>query len=118
MPFEAIRNMLAASVGHPQFFPYAAWDGDTIVGGGNLFVQGGIASLNAGAVLASHRRRGAQSGLVAARISKARELGCRWVTAETGVPAEGKSNSSMNNMLRAGLKVLYIRHNYIWRNES
>jgi hypothetical protein len=118
MPFEAIRNMFAASVGHPQFFPYAAWDGDAIVGGGNLFVQGRIASLNTDGVLASHRRRGAQSALAAARIGKARELGCQWVTAETGVPAEGKSNSSMNNGLRAGLKLIYVRRNYIWRNES
>jgi GNAT superfamily N-acetyltransferase len=118
MPFEAIGHMLAASVGHPQFFPYAAWDGNTIVGGANLFVRGGVASLNAGGVQASHRRRGAQSALVAARIRKARELGCRWVTAETGFPAEGQSNSSMNNMLRAGLELIYVRHNYIWRNET
>jgi GNAT superfamily N-acetyltransferase len=118
MPPEGTAGMLAASAGHPQFFPYAAWDGDTIVGGANLFVHDGIASLNAGGVLPSHRRRGAQGALIAARVEKARELGCRWVTAETGQPGEGESSSSMNNMLRAGLKVIYVRRNYIWRNEQ
>jgi hypothetical protein len=116
-PPEGNQGLFAAAVSHPQFFPYAAWDGDTIVAGANLFVQDGIASLNSGATLAAHRGRGAQSALIAARVAKARELGCRWVVAETGQPAAGESNPSMNNTLRAGLKKIYVRRNYVWRNE-
>ncbi|NMO54030.1 GNAT family N-acetyltransferase [Actinoplanes sp. TBRC 11911] len=116
-PPEGNQGLFAAACGHPQFFPYAAWDGDTIVGGANLFVHGGIASLNSDGTAAVSRGRGAQSALIAARIAKARELGCRWVVAETGQPADGESNPSYNNMLRAGLKVIYVRRNYLWRNE-
>jgi hypothetical protein len=115
MPHEGLAGMIAATVGHPQFFPYAAWDGDAVVGGGNLFVHGPIASLNAGSMKPGQRRRGGQTALIAARVRRARELGCRWVVTETGNPAEGESNPSTNNMLRAGLKPLYVRRNYVWR---
>jgi GNAT superfamily N-acetyltransferase len=115
-PEEGSRGLFAASVGNPQFHPYGAWDGDTIVGGGNLFIKDDIASLNAGAVSSTHRRLGAQSALIAARIAKARELGCQWVTAETFQRPEGESDSSMNNILRAGLKVIYARQSWIWES--
>jgi GNAT superfamily N-acetyltransferase len=107
MPHEGISGMLMAMAAHPQFHPYAAWDGGTIVGGATLFVQGQIGELVAGAVLEQYRKRGAQTALIAARARKARELGCRWVVAETD---EGRSG----NMLRAGLKQLYVRQNHVW----
>jgi GNAT superfamily N-acetyltransferase len=107
MPHEGISGMLTAMAGHPQFHAFAAWDGDTVVGGGTLFVQGQIGELVAGAVLQQHRKRGAQTALIAARVRRARELGCRWVVAETD---EGRSG----NMLRAGLKQLYLRQNHVW----
>nr|WP_296076562.1 GNAT family N-acetyltransferase [uncultured Actinoplanes sp.] len=107
MPYEGIAGMLVAMAAHPRFHAYAAWDGDTIAGGGTLFVQGEIGELVAGAVLERYRKRGAQTALIAERVRKARELGCRWVVAET---AEGRSG----NMLRAGLKQLYIRQNHVW----
>jgi hypothetical protein len=44
--------------------------------------------------------------------------GCRWLVAETGKPAGGASNSSLNNMLRAGMRPLYMRENWIWRPDS
>ncbi|WP_410813422.1 GNAT family N-acetyltransferase [Micromonospora sp. 067-2] len=115
MPHEGLAGMFAAMVGHHQFHPYGVWDGDTIVGGGTLFVHGQVGSLVAGAVHQAFRNRGAQTALIAARIARARELGCRWVMGETGQPDEGKSNTSMDNMLRVGMKPLYVRRNHVWR---
>ncbi|GAA0463668.1 hypothetical protein Ade02nite_30470 [Paractinoplanes deccanensis] len=113
-PREGYPGLMAAPVGLAGFHPYALWDGDTIVGGANLFVDGDVASFNTGAVLPAYRNRGGQTALLAARAAKARELGCRWVVAETGVPVEGTSNPSLNNMLRAGLETWYVRPQFRW----
>ncbi|MEV4754934.1 GNAT family N-acetyltransferase [Micromonospora sp. NPDC049559] len=118
MSDEWLSRMVAATVEHPHFRPFAAWDGDEIVAGANLYLHGEVASLNSGATRPDHRGRGAQSALLAARARAAAEAGCRWLVGETGRPAEGASNSSLNNMLRFGLRPRYDRRNWIWRPES
>ena len=115
MPHEGLAGMMRASAGHPRFFAYAALAGDAVVGGAALYVDGEVCSLNSGAVLPDFQRRGGQRALVAARLMKARELGCRFVVGETGQPAEGQFNPSYENMLRAGLKPMYVRQNWVWR---
>jgi GNAT superfamily N-acetyltransferase len=114
MPMAGLADMLTASLGDPAFHPFAAWDGETLVAAANLYVTGEVGSLNTGATAASHRGRGAQSALIAARIQAAAALGCRWLVAETGKPAAGQSNPSTDNLTRAGLQVLYARQNWLW----
>jgi len=113
-PGTPLSDMIANSVSNPAFHAFAAWDGDTMVAGGNLLVHGDVGSINTGATLPEYRGRGAQSALVAARAEAARDAGCRWVVAETGLPAPGETNSSLNNLRRAGLQVLYHRRNWQW----
>lgn len=117
MPEEHLAPMLTASVRDPGFRPFAAWDGTRMVAAANLFLHGAAASLNTGATLPTHRGRGAQSGLLAARVRAAASAGCRWVTGETGRPEPGTSNPSLDNMRRLGLTPLYDRRNWIWRAE-
>lgn len=50
----------------------------------------------------------------AARASEAIDAGCRWLVAESGKPAEGEVNSSLNNLQRRGLRPLHDRQNWIW----
>lgn len=114
-PHEGFVGMLTAAAGHSRTHAYAVWDGDRVAGGGMLHVHGDLASLNHGAVLARYRRRGGQSALVAARTGRARELGCRWIVTEAFQPDDGRSSSSLNNMVRAGLRKLYVRQNCLWR---
>jgi GNAT acetyltransferase-like protein len=114
MTADGLRDMLMASAGPRRFRPFAAWDGDRIVAGANLFIRGDVASLNSGATAPSHRSRGAQAALVHARAQAAVAAGCRWVVAETGTPGPGESNQSLNNMHRAGLRTRYVRQNWIW----
>jgi hypothetical protein len=108
--------MAAAYVENPDFTPFAAWDGDAIVAGANVFVRGPVASLNTSSTLPGHRGLGAQSALIAARIEAAREAGCDWVIAETGRAQPGTVNPSLANLERAGLRPLYARQNWRWTN--
>ncbi|MGJ6960560.1 GNAT family N-acetyltransferase [Streptosporangium sp. G11] len=118
MPEDGFTEMVAGSVANPDVRPFAAWDGDTMVATGTLFVRGEIGSLNAGATLPSHRNQGAQSALLAARAEAAAKAGCRWLIAETGLPAKGGSNPSLNNLLRAGFRPLYSRRNWNWQPDA
>ncbi|MFI6759305.1 GNAT family N-acetyltransferase [Micromonospora sp. NPDC050417] len=112
---EHFDSMIAGTGRRPDFRPLAAWDGDEMVAGGSLFIDGDVASLNTGATKASHRNRGIQSALLTARAQAAAEAGCRWLVTETGKPTEGESNSSYNNMLRSGFTLLYARQSWIWK---
>jgi len=113
MPEEGLGEMMAAAIAHPAFRPFAAWDGDEMVATANLFIHRDVGSLNSAATLVDHRAKGAQSALLAARARAAEEAGCRWLVAETGV-AHDRSNASLNNMLRFGLRPLYERQNWSW----
>ncbi|MEU7875960.1 GNAT family N-acetyltransferase [Dactylosporangium sp. NPDC049140] len=112
-PGTPLSEMIEASVGAPNCYPFAAWDGDTMVAGGNLLVHGEIGALHSGSTLPDYRGRGAQSALISARAEAARKAGCRWVVAETGLSTPEQPNSSYNNMRRAGLAELYQR--VVWR---
>jgi len=118
MPLDGLIDMVAAAPGHEASRAYAAWDGDSLVAAANVVVMGEVASLNSTATLPVHRRRGAQQALIAAGAEAARRAGCRWVVAEVGRPAEGAANPSLNNMRRAGLRELYVRRNWIWRDRD
>ncbi|MET9249917.1 hypothetical protein [Nonomuraea sp. NPDC003709] len=112
---RGVAEMPAAAVEHPGFRPFAVWDDDRMVTGANLFLHGEVGSLNTGSTLPEYRNRGAQSALPAARAKEAANAGCRWPVAETGKPAQGQSNPSLNNMMRAGLQPLYTRATWTWQ---
>ncbi|WP_062433605.1 hypothetical protein [Herbidospora daliensis] len=118
MPEKGIAEMLTAGVDDPDTRPFAAWDGDRMVAGANLFIHGELGSLNSGSTLPEYRNRGAQSALIAIRAEAAAKAGCRWLVAETGQPATGEVNPSLNNMIRAGLRPLYTRQNWLWRSDA
>jgi GNAT superfamily N-acetyltransferase len=107
--------MLAATVDHPRFRPFAAYLGDAVVGGGSLFLHDGAGVLNSTGVLPEYRNLGAQTGLIAARVAVARDEGCRWITAQVAEPDPGTVNPSLENLRRAGLRPLYRRRNWTWR---
>ena len=114
---ENLAGMLGAGVQGPGFHPYAVWDGDRMIATAAVFIDGDTASLNSATTLSSHRNRGAQSALLAARAKHALNAGCRWIVAEAEQPAPGANNPSLNNMLRAGLRPQYTRVNWTWRSD-
>jgi GNAT superfamily N-acetyltransferase len=112
---ESLATMVAAGTRSSGFHPFAAWDGDEMIAAANMFIRGDVASLNTGATLSTHRNKGAQSALIAERARYAERAGCRWLVAETGQPALGTKNPSLDNLLRAGFTVQYTRVDWTWR---
>ena len=118
MPGRHLAEMAVASVGRPDWHPYAVWQGEEIVATATMHVHGEAAQFFGGATLPSARGKGAQTALLAARAEAARTAGCRWLVAETGAEQPGEHNSSLHNMFRTGFDVLYERRNWIWRPDS
>ncbi|GAA1872952.1 GNAT family N-acetyltransferase [Asanoa iriomotensis] len=118
MPTDGLARMVAAAAGNPAVRTFGAWDGADLVGAAGLFVHGELALFNGAATLPAHRNQGVQTALITARLDAAQAAGCRWLVAETGKPAPGTTSPSLDNLLRAGLRIRYARQNWRWRNES
>jgi hypothetical protein len=115
LPAEHQMEMAVGSVGRPGWQSFAVFEGSAIVAAASLRISGDIGHLFGGATLPHARGRGAQSALIAARAAAALEAGCRWLIGETGAEAPGENNSSLHNMLRAGMGAHYHRQNWVWR---
>ncbi|WP_066042408.1 GNAT family N-acetyltransferase [Herbiconiux solani] len=107
-----LTPMLRSAITDPVARVIGVWDGDLLVGAGAVHLIGEAASLNTGGTLPSHRRRGIQRTLVAARVQAAADAGCRVVSAETSASPD---DASHRNLRRAGFAHLYDRTNWTWR---
>jgi GNAT superfamily N-acetyltransferase len=105
-------NWLGRLPGRPGWHCFAAFDGDEPVATGAMFVAAELGWLGMGATLPSHRGLGAQTALLAARVTLAAELGLALVVTETGVARTGMPGPSYRNILRAGFRESYVRPNY------
>jgi GNAT superfamily N-acetyltransferase len=109
----SVTAMLAHLPGRPGWSWYLAHDGETPVACGALFVDGRHGWLGQAATLPAHRRRGAQSALIAARIRTAAAAGAEVVVTETGEIVDDRPTISYRNILRAGFRAAYLRPNYV-----
>ena len=114
MPISDLTDMLVPGYCSDSVQLFAACDDAQMVAGASLFIWEDVAVLDSGTTLPSHRNRGAQSALIAARVAAAADAGCRWVVAQTAKPVPGESNPSTNTMIRAGLPLLYARPIWTW----
>lgn len=110
---ESMRRWLEAQVGQTGYH-FLAFDGATPVAAAALYVQGTVASLHTDGTLPSHRGRGAQKALQAARLTFAAELGCRWAVTETPEETPERPNPSYRSMMRMGFRLGYLRPHYAW----
>ena len=110
-------GLFGCLVGRPRWHTFLAADGDAIVGAAGLFVEGEVGHIAFGGVLAKSRRRGGQSALLAARVQRARELGCTVMFTETGEAVPDQPQQSYPNIVRAGFRELYLRPNYLWTRQ-
>jgi hypothetical protein len=91
---------------------YAAFEGSEPVAGGLLFRAENRAWLGLAGTLAWHRKRGAQAALIALRLRDAIASGCTKIGTETGEPLENEPSPSLDNIVRAGFRVVGSRLNY------
>jgi hypothetical protein len=105
----AAGEWIAALAGRPEWNLYAAFDGGELVATGAIFRKGKFAWLGFAATLATHRGKGAQSGLLRQRLASAFENGARLITTETGIPLEGESAASYRNIGRSGFRIVDSR---------
>lgn len=114
---ESRQLWMAATVGAPGFHHFLAFDGRAPVATGLLYADGAWGTLAFGTTLTSHRRRGAQSALIAARVRHAAALGCTHVTATTDAPGRGRPAGSYRNTVRCGFSPAYLREKWVWGAE-
>ena len=92
---------------------YVAYDGDEPAGAAALYVHDRAGYFCFAATRPEHRRKGAQSALLAARIHDAVEAGCTVMFTETGERIPMKPSDSYRNILRFGFAEAYLRPNYL-----
>jgi hypothetical protein len=110
---ELARPMVAALPGRSSWLCYLATDGGRPIGAAAMFARGREAWLGLAGTDPSARGRGAQSLLLARRISDAARMGASEVYTETGEPVEGEPQTSYGNIVKAGFRRLYSRPNLI-----
>lgn len=102
------------SFGQDGFSHFMAFDGTRPVAIAALAVFEQLGYLTLATTAEGDRKRGAQSALIAARIAKARALGCTVVVTETLTMLE----HSLRNLERAGFRVAYEKEVYEWSAET
>jgi GNAT superfamily N-acetyltransferase len=109
---DALMPWFSTLVGRPRWHFLLAWLGGQPIACGALYVHDRTGWLGVGATLSEARNRGAQSALLAARITLARSLGCETLVTETGEPVDGEKNPSLDNIRRAGFEQVCSRLNF------
>jgi len=104
---------LNSTIGRRGWRHYFVFDGDRPVAAAALYVEGDIAWAGFGGTLPDDRRRGAQSALLARRISDAHEAGATWITCWTTAESPERPNQSLRNMKRLGFELTYEIENYV-----
>ncbi len=112
---EVLSPLFAQTVGWPGYRQYFVRDGKTVIAAGALYQYQDIACLAIAGTLAEHRGKGAQQLLLNHRIREAFRSDCRHLIGET---AENRPVSSHRNMQRAGMQLIYLRPNYLYRFEE
>lgn len=112
---EAIEPSLA-SVSDNGWHCFLALDGDDPAGAAAVFVTDSTGYLGLAGTLPEHRGQGAQSALMAARIRRARDVGCDLVVTETGERREDRPSNSYRNILRAGFTEVAVTANWVGRS--
>jgi GNAT superfamily N-acetyltransferase len=99
---HGVAFMMVRCLHKPGSRLYLAWRGAQPAAGGGLEVHDGVAALIADGTLPAFRRQGAQTALLRARLSAARDAGCELAVVHTRPGA-----ASQRNVLRAGFQVAY-----------
>ncbi len=107
-----------ACVREGVFLAWLAWDGDQPVASATLSIGPSGAWFGAAATRESHRGRGAQSALIAARIDAAREAGVTRILVETVEALDRDEGTSSRNVERAGFTATHMRPSWVTERDE
>jgi len=110
---DPAAQLIAALPGRSSWICYLATDSGRPIASAAMFQRGRDAWLGLAATEPSARGLGAQSLLLARRISDAARLGATDVFTETGEEVEGEPQPSYRNILKVGFKRIYRRANFV-----
>ena len=110
----AIAPLPSQTIGRPRWHHYLAFEGDTPIASGAMYIAGSAAWFSFAATDAAYRKRGAQQALIVRRLHDAAEAGCKWVSVETAEDTVTRDAPSFRNLRRLGFEVAYKRPNYLW----
>lgn len=113
----ALAPITSQTIGRPHWHHYLAFEGDTPIASGAMYIAGSAAWFGFAATDAAHRKRGAQQALIVRRLRDAAEAGCKWVSVETAEDTVTRDAPSFRNLRRLGFEVAYARPNYLWAKE-
>ncbi len=105
---------VAATAGKTRWRYYCAFDNETPIATGGLYMSDDLGYISMAATVPDYRGRGAQQALATRRINDAVSFGCRMIAVETAEDTLEHSAPSYRNMIRLGFRVAYKRPNYIW----
>jgi hypothetical protein len=83
---------------------YFAWQGDTPIATGGMYIHDKVVELGGASTLVAHRKQGAQGVLIQQRLSDAHDLGC-----DLAVVLTEPGGASQRNMQRRGFQLAYTR---------
>ena len=110
----AIAPLASQTIGRPHWHHYLAFEGDTPIASGAMYIAGEAAWFGFAATDAAHRKRGAQQALILRRLEDAADAGCKWVSVETAEDTVTRDAPSFRNLCRLGFEIAYGRPNYLW----
>lgn len=107
-----LQQWLLATIGRPGWHHYLAFEEETPIATGVLYIQERIGWLGWAVTLPAHRRKGAHQALLVHRLNEATRMGCALVSAETRAETPEHPNPSYHNLLRLGFQFAYQRLHY------
>jgi hypothetical protein len=107
---EDVMDGYLQTAGNDSFHHYMAFEDGRPIAAAVLVEWEAIGYLTYASTIASARRRGAQSALIARRVADARRFGCRYVISQTLTMLQ----ESFANLQRAGFREVYEQEVYEW----
>jgi GNAT superfamily N-acetyltransferase len=105
---DECRGVLARVPSLPAWTAFLAFARDQPAAAAAVWTEPPAAYFGFAATLADHRGKGGQGALVAARIERALEAGCRILVTETGEASENRPGPSYRNILRFGFEERHV----------
>lgn len=109
-----IAPIASQTIGRPHWHHYLAFEGDTPIASGAMYIAGEAAWFGFAATDAAYRKRGAQQALILRRLENAADAGCKWVSVETAEDTVTRDAPSFRNLRRLGFEIAHGRPNYLW----